>query len=361
MNIAVTGATGFVGQHFIDAATQRGLRVTALIRPEQTPPPHWLDRGVQTVAGSLDDDATISRVLEGADALLFLAAVGVQSRDRNWPEAMDVNVHAPMRWLQHAANMRTPRLVMTGTALEYKGHGTLPEAPWSGTHVPLCAESSPLAQHELYGVSKAAGGLLTRMFADHAGLDMFYLRIASLYGAGDDPDKFLMAALRNLKHGNGFKMSGGAQVREWLHIDDAVEALLLSLEQRPHGVQTVNIGTGQGMTLLQVAQLLCGSLGVDTDQLLPYALPYRHNEVHHLVMDVQAQRQILGFQPSRSITHGVRALVASYDTPEAEPLTDDIADAPAHLPSQRIHGQQKSPKHGTADAYEAHEFAPGVD
>lgn len=304
MRLAVTGSTGFMGRHLVAAALSRGHEVRALVRPGREVP-----TGAQPVAGDLADPAALARLVDGAEVLLHLAALGVQSRDRDWGRLVEVNVARPLALVDAAARAGVGLVVAAGTVLEYRGHGRLPEAP-----APLpavCGEDAPADPLDPYGATKAAGGALLRARAVEAGLPCWYLRLASMYGPGDDAQKLLPSALAAARAGRPFELSGGEQVREWLHVDDAVEALLAAAAAPPRaGAEVVNVGTGQGLTLREVAGRVFELAGADPALLRLGARPYRRGEVHRLVMTTERARARWPGRPApRPFEDGLAALV----------------------------------------------------
>lgn len=303
MRLAVTGTTGFLGRHLAAAAVARGHQVRALVRPGRAAPD-----GVEPVAGDLADAAALSRLVDGAEAVLHLAALGVQSRDRDWSRLVEVNVAQPLALAEAAARAGVGRLVVAGTVLEYRGHGRLPDAP---APLPaLCGEDSPAEASDPYGATKAAGGLLLRARAAELGLPWWYLRLASLYGPGDDAQKLLPGALQAARAHRPFEMSGGEQVREWLHVDDAVATLLAAAAAPPQGGELVNVGTGEGVALREVVRRAFELAGADPDLVRLGARPYRRGEVHRLVMTAERARARFPGRPAPvALDEGLAALV----------------------------------------------------
>lgn len=305
MRLAVTGATGFLGRHLVAAALGRGHQVRALVRPGREAP-----AGAEPVAGDLADAAALDRLVAGADAVLHLAALGVQRRDRDWARLVEVNVARPLAVAEAAARAGVGVLVAVGTVLEYRGHGRLPGAP---APLPaLCLEDSPCDPADPYGATKAAGGLVLRARAAALGLPCWWLRLASLYGPGDDAEKLLPGAAAAAREGRPFEMSGGAQVREWLHVADAAEALLAAAAAPPAaGVEVVNVGTGEGVALLEVVRRAFALAGADPALVRAGARPYGPGEVHRLVMSVErARARWPGLPAPVGLEDGLRALVA---------------------------------------------------
>ncbi|MFY3743813.1 NAD-dependent epimerase/dehydratase family protein [Anaeromyxobacter sp. Red801] len=318
MRVALTGATGFLGRAVAAALVARGHEVRALVRPgrEAALPPA---AGLVPVPGMLGDAAAAGALVAGADALLHLAALGVQSRDRDWARMVEANVAAPLALLDAAAAAGVGRVVAAGTCLEYRGHGRLPGAPAAGA--PTCGEDAPLESADGYGATKAAGGVVLRARARARGLPLRWLRLASMYGPGDDPGKLVPGALRAARAGSPYEMTAGEQVREWLHRDDAVDAVVRAVEQGGDGagaadvVDIVNVGTGEGVRLLDLVRAVYRAAGADPARVLAGARPYREGEVHRLVMDVsRAGAALGGWAPRVALADGLAALAAAEET-----------------------------------------------
>jgi nucleoside-diphosphate-sugar epimerase len=220
-----------------------------------------------------------------------------------------VNAAAPLALVEAAAGAGVGLLVAAGTVLEYRGHGRLPDAP---APLPaLCAEEAPLEPLDPYGASKAAGGLLLRARAAELRLPCWYLRLAALYGPGDDAQKLLPGAVAAARAHRPFEMTAGEQVREWLHVEDAAGALLAAAAAPPAaGVEVVNVGTGEGVTLRDVVRRTYALAGADPALVRLGARPYRPGEVHRLVMTAErARARWPGRDAPVALEDGLAALV----------------------------------------------------
>ncbi|MGB8933383.1 MAG: NAD-dependent epimerase/dehydratase family protein, partial [Anaeromyxobacteraceae bacterium] len=279
--------------------------VAALVRRGRTAPD-----GVEVVQGDLACLPALRELVRGADVVLHLAAVGVQARNRDWATMVDVNVAQPLKLAEAAVEAGAARLVTVGTCLEYYGHGKLP-----GHLEPRdarCTEEETLEADEPYGAAKAAGGLLIRSRARSLGLSSWYLRFAPIYGPGDDSQKVLPAAVRAARERRPFPMTAGEQVREWLHVSDAVAGILsAAVTPPPDGVDVVNIGTGEGFTLREVVGRIFELAGAPRDLVQAGAVPYRRGEAHRLLMSTEkARRLIPTWTPRVGLDVGLAELVA---------------------------------------------------
>jgi nucleoside-diphosphate-sugar epimerase len=305
--IALTGATGFLGHHVAASARLLGHSVRGLV-PRLGPP---VPPGVEPVEGMLADPAAVSAFVHGADVLVHLAACGVQSRDRAFERMTRVNVTEPLALLELARDAGVRRVVAVGSYLEYTGYGRLPDAPASEEDARPLREDDATEPAGAYGATKSAGGLLLRARARELGLPTWYLRLASLYGLGDDPGRLVPSAVRAAVAQEPFETTEGAQVREWLHADDAVRAVLsAAVADPPQPATIVNVGTSEGIAQRDVVRLVFEIAGADPGLVRAGALPYRAGDVHRLVMDTSRARAALrGFRAATPLSRGLDALV----------------------------------------------------
>ncbi len=304
--LAVTGASGFLGRHLVSEARSRGLAVRALVGTSAQAQEELERLGVAVVRGRLAEPACAAKLLEGADALIHLAALGVQSRDRDWARTAHVNIVEPLAWIERAAKS-VRRVVAVGTCLEYRGLGSLPEKGCPESQWAPLDEESSLEARDAYGATKAAGGLLLRALARERGLPMWYLRIASLYGPGDDAAKLIPGAIAAARARTAFETTAGEQIREWLHVQDAVSAVLAAAEREPpQGSAVLNVGTGVGVATAMVVRRIFEAAGAPSELVRTGARPYRQGEVHYLVMTCTKAREILGFAPATEMDDFLR-------------------------------------------------------
>ena len=283
MRLALTGTTGFLGRHLLPAALGAGHQLSALVRPGRGVPP---GPGLRLVEGDLASPGALRALVEGAEVVLHLAAVGVQGRDRNLRAMEEANVAGTGRLCEAMAAAGVERLVAAGTALE-------------------------LAPGDAYGASKSAGRLALAAAAARLRLRGWYLRFASLYGSDDDAEKLLPAAVASARAGRPFQMTPGKQVREWLHVDDAVAALLAAAgREPPPGLTELDVGTGEGVALVELVHRVYLLAGADPSLVKAGARPYRTGELMRLVMDPAATRAALGWAPQVELEAGLRRLVA---------------------------------------------------
>jgi dTDP-L-rhamnose 4-epimerase len=99
----------------------------------------------------------------------------------------------------------------------------------------------------------------------------------------------------------------GLQSRDFVHVSDVVQAILLALERPEAEGQAINIGTGKATTISELARLLAQALGCDIEP--KYLGKYRAGDIRHCVADISKARDLLGFKPLVSLAEGLEGFV----------------------------------------------------
>jgi nucleoside-diphosphate-sugar epimerase len=223
MTLAITGGTGFVGSHLIDAALAAGQPVKALTRRAQ---PERV--GLEWIAGALDDRAALEQLVTGADAIIHVAGV-ISAPDAASFERGNVAGTLAMLAAATAAGVR--RFVQVSS---------------------LAAREPTLS---LYGASKAKAEKLV----ERSGLDWAIVRPPAVYGAGD---KETLELFKMAKRGHIYLPPAGKL--SLIHVDDLSE-LLLALTRRGAPKKLViepDDGRDGGWTHQEFAAALASAVGV---------------------------------------------------------------------------------------------------
>ncbi|MFQ3577400.1 MAG: NAD-dependent epimerase/dehydratase family protein [Verrucomicrobiia bacterium] len=269
----MTGATGFLGGHFLRAAMRRGHRIVALRRPGSTPrvplesAPDWIE-------GDLDSDLTSS--IKSCDAMVHLAAYGVSPQPCEWAEALRQNVHLPAALFESIVRTcGVENVVVAGSCTEYG---------LASTRYDEIPTSAPLEPVEPYATSKAAFSLFFRAFASAHAISGTLLRPFHIYGEGQYEGNFWPQLHRAARAGEDFRMSPGEQMRDFLEVKVAAELFVDAVENPapPGEVRVENLGSGRPVTLAAFARQEWEKLRAP-GQLLLGALPYRAKEMMRFI------------------------------------------------------------------------------
>ncbi|MGH2859753.1 MAG: NAD-dependent epimerase/dehydratase family protein [Solirubrobacteraceae bacterium] len=308
----VTGASGFVGARVVSLALRRGYSVTALVRPATdvrrlAPFAH----DVEIVSADIADSNALQRVVTRLRprACVHLAAAGAVVRADDLQTLLAVNAEAPATLAAALGRVGAECLVTAGSSSEY--------GPVDGR----MEETLPALPADAYGVTKLAGGLLAALTGARYGLATAHLRLFSVYGPGEDPRRLVAAVVDSVLAGRPIALTPGAQVRDFVYVDDVAEALLAAVDRAAVDGITINIGTGVETTVRDVCHMIADLLG--GHELLRFGdRPYRSGERFHWRASTDRATKLLGWRARTSLSAGLAATVAESC---AEPLVRSAA------------------------------------
>jgi nucleoside-diphosphate-sugar epimerase len=291
-HVLITGAGGFVGRALARKLSLcnfavSGLDVAPLSRSDALPVGFQ-----QFVCCDLVDDEALSQLsLEhDFDAVIHLAGL-LPARARRGA-LFAVNVGGTSAVLERFVGART-QLVLFSTGLVY---GAQP-GPFH--------ERMECLPTEPYGQSKLAAETLARAHARSTGSALAVLRPSVLYGPGAPSGMLLVSMFDALRKGQPFAMTPGEQQRDFLHVEDAANAVVAVLEQRAQG--TWNLASGTSYSVRQAAELGAG-IAKHPELLRVGALPYRPNEVFDYRLDPGQLERDVGWRPQIPLSAGLEAL-----------------------------------------------------
>lgn len=295
MRVAVTGIAGFIGSHLANAlVTDHDVTGFDNCRSGD-----W--SRVPSGAQSQDLDITAPSIDEWSDLLagthvLFHLAAEKYNSSRSTPQrVIDTNISATARLLQGAARAGVRQVVFTSSLYAYGSLGPDP-----------MREDQPLTPTTYYGMSKAAGEDLLRIVARDHGLRSACARLFFVYG----PRQYAEGGYKSVILTNFERMLGGdppvvngtgEQRLDYVYIDDVVAALLQLAEPASSGL-TVNIGSGQALTIHQLTALMQRIAGSEVE---PERGPADWTDGTIRCADARRARQTLGWEATTTLGQGL--------------------------------------------------------
>ena len=320
----VTGGAGFIGSHYVRSVLTGAWggtepdRVVVLDKLtyagnlENLAPVADDDR-LRIVEGDILDRPTVDGLMADADAVVHFAAES--HVDRSILGAADfvmTNVVGTQTLLDsaHAARDREVRARLHRRGLRVDRRRA------AGTRSSRCEPNSP------YSASKASSDLLARAYHRTHGLPVCVTRCSNNYGPYQFPEKVIPLFVTNLMDGAQVPLYGeGANVRDWLHVDDHCRALHLVLEHGRAG-EVYNIGGGTELSNKELTGLLLEATGTDWDRVKQVTDRLGHDLRYSV--DITKSRTELGYEPQVDFEQGLADTVEWYRTNRSwwEPLKE---------------------------------------
>jgi dTDP-glucose 4,6-dehydratase len=311
VKILVTGGAGFIGSHFVrtmltggypayadagvvvlDKLTYAGNR--ANLAPVEDSP------RLTFVEGDILDAAAVGDLMTGVDAVVHFAAE--THVDRSITGAADfvvTNVVGTQTLLEAARRAGVGRFLHVSTDEVY---GSIPAGSWPETH--------PLEPNSPYSASKAASDLMVRAYHRTHGMDVVITRCSNNYGPFQFPEKVIPLFVTNLIDGKNVPLYGeGANVRDWLHVDDHCRGISLVLAGGRPG-EVYNIGGGTELSNRELTERLLEACGADWSRV-DHVTDRLGHDLRYSV-DISKISEELGYRPQIPFEEGLADTVRWY-------------------------------------------------
>lgn len=296
----VTGGSGFIGSNLVDALLERGDEVTVidnLSTGRRENVDGALAAGAELVELDIRDAEAVRDVVARTEPeTIFHLAAQIDVRRSAADPAVDsrINVEGTINVLEAARAAAVPRVINTSTGGAIYGEGKIIPAP----------EDHPVAPEAPYGLSKFCAEGYCALFNRLHGLATLSLRYGNVYGPRQDPlgEAGVVAIFcgKLLDGGQPTVFGDGLQTRDYVFVDDVVEANLRAAESDVSGA--LNIGTGVQTTVLDIVDALADQAD---RPFAPQHEPERAGEVRHIALDASRAQAELGWSAGVSMREGL--------------------------------------------------------
>ncbi len=297
MRFLVTGGAGFLGVALANRLAHDGHQVR-VIDDLSAGDPARLDERALFTRGDVADRPKLWTLLQDVDCVYHLAARVLVSESILYPrEYNEVNVGGTVSVMEAMRDAGVHRVVLTSSGAVY---GEQAEQP-------VREDQSPNPQSP-YAVSKLAAEYYVRTIGALWGIETVILRIFNAYGPGQNlppshppvMPRFLHQALRG---GSLVIFGGGGQTRDFIYVDDVVEALVAAATASDVDRRIINVGSGRETSINELAALVARVVGRGVEVLHS---PAESGGVSRLCADVAVARRLLGYEPRVALAQGLR-------------------------------------------------------
>jgi dTDP-L-rhamnose 4-epimerase len=345
--VLITGGAGFIGQRTARALLLQGAKVRILdnfsqqIHTTESLPDDLKDH-VEVIKADIRDRDALRRALPGVETVVHLAAeTGTGQSMYEIDRYFSVNVQGTATLLDLLQNdecgkslcsivAASSRAVYGEGAYRCSAHGTVfpeqrtRERMSEGAFEPVCPtcespvsllptpESAPFMPMSIYGLTKQVQEQAVLLFARTRGMNGFGLRYQNVYGPGQslkNPYTGILAVFSNLARQNqGIEIyEDGLESRDFVYIDDVVEATIRSINFSGQFVGALNVGSGQGTSVQTVAQEIKAYF--DSSSPIKTTGAFRMGDIRHSIADVSKLKQVLGFMPGVPFAQGLASFL----------------------------------------------------
>jgi len=341
--VLITGGAGFIGRRLATQLRRNGWQVRVLDNllaqvhgPDADFPPE-LARDCECVRGDVTDPVAVKSATADIDAVVHLAAeTGTAQSMYEMRRYADVNVVGMATVLDalvpHAARIR--RVLLASTRAVY-GEGRYacercgpvypelrsreqlerrewdPVCPGCGGRIEAVAtdESTPLRPVSIYGDTKSAQEQLLRTFGRSFHVDVTVLRYQNVFGAGQslsNPYTGILTAFfrRIAQHQAPLVFEDGAESRDFVHVDDVVEATARALTAVGTRGGTFNVGSGVRTSIDDLARVMVAEMRRAVTPVVTGQ--FRIGDIRHCFADIGRLTAALSWSPRVSLAAGVR-------------------------------------------------------
>jgi nucleoside-diphosphate-sugar epimerase len=309
--ILVTGGAGFIGSHQVDRLLSESFEVTVIddlsTGQKDNVAHHKNKKGFRFIRGDIRDFKLIKKIAEDVDAIFHEAALtSVPFSVENPLLTNDINVTGTLNLLKASVDLHVKRFVFASSCAVY---GNAPPPQKNETIVPN--PTSP------YGSSKLAAENYVRLFHQIYGLETVSLRYFNVYGPrqnfninGSEGGVIPIFLNRLLKNAPPIVYGDGEQTRDFVHVQDVVEANMLALNSERAAGEVFNIATGTKASVNQVTGALKEILNRKNLETI-YDSP-RPGDIRNICADISKAKKVLGFHPKIALKEGLITLVDWY-------------------------------------------------
>ncbi|MBR4846235.1 MAG: NAD-dependent epimerase/dehydratase family protein [Bacteroidaceae bacterium] len=345
-NILITGGAGFIGSNLALKLLAKGYNVTVLDalskqihgeNPEETSPLYIsIKDKVNFILGSVTSREDWMKALEGQEVVIHLAAeTGTGQSMYEIEKYVGTNIGGTALLLDILTNTqhRVKRVLVAESRAIY-GEGKYHcktcgdvyptdrkdedmakgdfecHCSKCGAKVTLVATTEDSAIHpsSVYGISKQVQGQLVHLVCQTIGVESVSFRYQNVYGPGQsltNPYTGILSIFSTrIKNHNGINIfEDGRESRDFVYIEDVVDATILGLEVPEATGHVFNVGTGVATDVLTVASTLCKKYGIEVP--ISVSGNYRLGDIRHNYADITLARNILGFEPKWSFSQGI--------------------------------------------------------
>ena len=310
--VLVTGGAGFIGSHLIRRLTEMGCNVIAMLKPSSD---LWRIQDILDQLEILKKDLNdldindLKSALSEVRIVYHLGAAGVEQSYQDINAVVQTNITGTLSLLRLAQSLKADRFIYTGSCFEY-GSGTM-----------LSEDMLPEPDSE-YAASKTGAWILTHAFSRKYGLPVVSLRPFTVYGPFEGGYRLVPYTIMRALEGAEIELTGGEQTRDFVYIDDMIDAFIKAAISPKAVAGTFNICSGLEISVREMVSTIVELTGNAARPLFG-ARPYRDTELWTLSGNPAGAKEKLDWYARTCLRDGLSKTIQWFqkhgaDYPEYE-------------------------------------------
>jgi NAD dependent epimerase/dehydratase len=301
--VIVTGAGGFIGSHLVDELVRRKADVTAFVHYNGRNNWGWLENrfskdtpNFQVIAGDVADIGIVQKAVADQDIVFHLAALIGIPYSYSAPESyVNTNIKGTLNIMQACLNSDIERIIQTSTSEVY---GTAQYTPIDEHH--------PLQGQSPYSASKIGADKIAESYYCSFNLPVVTARPFNTFGPRQSTRAIIPTIITQALTSNTIKLGSITPVRDLTFVNDTVQGFLKLAESNKAIGKTINIGTGRGVTMGELANQIIDIVNpnakiiCEDERIRP-----EKSEVMKLICDNCLIQKITGWQPQYTLEDGL--------------------------------------------------------
>lgn len=301
LKILITGVTGFIGQNLVPKLLELDHQIYSLERYVTSRYVLGKKREVRTVFGDIKQHFAVRRIVQEVqpDVVINLAAISPVSYSYDHPhEVIETNFIGTVN-LAESCLRDVPHLkqFLFASTSETYGNGPTPKK-----------EETPQHPNSPYAVSKLAAEKYLLYMHKAYGFPVTILRPFNTYGRKDNTHFVVERIITQMLQGKELRLGDSTPVRDFMYVDDHINAYLTCLADRKSIGQIFNFCTGYGVTISELVETLKNLTGFDED-IAWHTIPQRPLDIKRLIGDYSKAKNLLCWEPKFSLDEGLSLCV----------------------------------------------------
>lgn len=296
-NILITGATGFIGANLAREFVSRNFTVNALIRKASN---MWRFADIKDKiivhTADLNDSKRLAAVVHGINPkyIFHLATYGAYPRiETNEKTILETNLIGTSNLLKSTLDIPYRCFINTGSSSEY------------GIKNKAMKESDALEPNTLYGATKAAATMLCQNYARQYKKPIITLRPFSVYGYYEESFRLIPEVIISCIKQKDVDLSSGEQKRDFIFIEDMIEAYMKAMEKPSASGLVFNVGSGRDITVKEVAGLIHKLMKSKNKLLFGKKNKASFETDVRWKADIKSIKKTLGWEPKTNLVEGL--------------------------------------------------------